>query len=274
MNLGRVAIIGGTGKMGQWFCDFFLKEGFEVIASARRKEKLLRLARQIPIKVAADNVDAVKRADTIVLSVPPQNFEAVVKEIAPHMRASQKILDITSIKEMPVKVMHKHIRRGLILGTHPVFGPDVDPRGQNFVLTPTNSKEKRFAAELDRWLSTRGFVVSILSPKRHDQLMSIVLGLAHFIGLAACEAILKSGDIKTLEKTGGSSYRLLINLAKRVVASDPELYSVLQISLPAAERERFVKIAGDWLRLIKKRDTAAFVKRMAYLAKRLEDESR
>ena len=35
----KVAIIGGSGKMGRWFANFLLKEGTEVILSARNKSK-------------------------------------------------------------------------------------------------------------------------------------------------------------------------------------------------------------------------------------------
>ena len=37
----RVAIIGGSGKMGRWFADFLLKDGKEVVLTGRNQKKLL-----------------------------------------------------------------------------------------------------------------------------------------------------------------------------------------------------------------------------------------
>ena len=74
----KIAIIGGSGKMGRWFANFLLKDGKEVIITGRSREKLLEARQQLGVEVA-DNVEAVKRADTIVVSVPIDDFEAVVK---------------------------------------------------------------------------------------------------------------------------------------------------------------------------------------------------
>jgi hypothetical protein len=38
------------------------------------------------------------------------NFEEVVKEIAPHIEKEQKVIDITSVKEEPVRIMHKYLK--------------------------------------------------------------------------------------------------------------------------------------------------------------------
>ncbi|HUV46350.1 MAG TPA: prephenate dehydrogenase/arogenate dehydrogenase family protein, partial [Dehalococcoidia bacterium] len=118
----KIAIIGGSGKMGRWFANFLLKEGKEVIITGRNERKLLAAKRQLGVEVAT-NVEAVKSADAILLSVPIDNFEEVVEQISPYMRPEQVIIDITSVKVFPVETMHKHIKAGLTLGTHPVFGP-------------------------------------------------------------------------------------------------------------------------------------------------------
>lgn len=133
----KVAIIGGSGKMGRWFASFLLKDGKEVIITGRNKRKLLEAKQQLGVEVAS-NVEAVKSADAVLISVPIDNFEEVVKQVSPYTRPEQVIIDITSIKVFPVETMHKHIKTGLVLGTHPVFGPGARSiANQNFVLTPT-----------------------------------------------------------------------------------------------------------------------------------------
>jgi len=179
----KVAIIGGTGKMGRWFTKFFLEEADQVVISGRNKEKLAKMKSEFGVEVG-DNLNAVKSADRVLISVPIDNFETVIKEIHSHVRPNQVIMDICSVKEFPVKMMHKYIKTGVTLGTHPLFGPNVESiQNQNFVITPTSNEEERFANDFKKWLEERHVNVSVMSPKKHDELMSVVLGLPHFIGV-------------------------------------------------------------------------------------------
>ena len=73
----KVAII-GAGKMGRWFTSFFLKEGDSGIVSSRSKEKLLKIRNEFGVEIT-DNVNAVKNADRVLICVPIENFETVVK---------------------------------------------------------------------------------------------------------------------------------------------------------------------------------------------------
>ena len=144
----KIAIIGGSGKMGRWFANFLLKDGYEVVITGRNEGKLLKAKRQLGVD-AATNVEAAKQAEVIIISVPVDNFEEVVEQICPYTHPEQVIIDITSIKAFPVEIMHKHIKRGLVLGAHPMFGPGA--RGianQSFVLTPTNEEETALAQKI------------------------------------------------------------------------------------------------------------------------------
>ena len=90
-------------------------------------------------------------------------------------------MDICSIKESPVKIMHENIKEALVLGTHPVFGPGSNGvKHKAYILTPTNAKEEKFAEEFKNWLEQEEAHVFIMSPKKHDELMSIVLGFTTF----------------------------------------------------------------------------------------------
>ena len=78
----KVAIIGGSGKMGRWFASFLLNEGKEVIITGRNEKKLLEAKEQLGVE-ATTNIEAVKTADVVLISVPIDNFEEVVKQLPP-----------------------------------------------------------------------------------------------------------------------------------------------------------------------------------------------
>jgi prephenate dehydrogenase len=269
----KVAIIGGTGRMGRWFAKFFLDEGMQVIVSGRNKEKLLKIRDELGVEIA-DNVNAVKSAERVLISVPIENFEEVVREIYPHIRPDQVVMDICSVKEFPVKVMHEYIKTGTTLGTHPMFGPDAENiQNQNFILTPTNNKERRFAKDFKRWLEERQVNVSIISPRKHDELMSTVLGLPHFIGIVVSDTLANCVDLVETKRAAGTSYKLLLTLAERVVSQEPEFCASLQMNLPKVESVEsfFCEKSREWLNAIKRKDKSTFADKMRVVKAKLEN---
>ena len=200
-NKIRVAIIGGSGKMGLWVANFLLSEGYEVVITGRNEAKLLEAKRQLGVEVNTDNVEAVKKAKAIIISVPIDNFEAVVKQICPYIQPEQVISEITSIKTFPIEVMHKHIKTGSVLGIHPMFGPGAKGiTNQNFILTPTDDKETALAQKIEQYLEARGARVAIMNPEEHDEMMAVILGLSHFIAIVSADTLLSFDKLNQMRK--------------------------------------------------------------------------
>jgi prephenate dehydrogenase len=270
----KVAII-GAGKMGRWFTRFFLEEGDSVIVSSRSQEKLLNLRKEFGVEIA-DNIGAVKKAERVLICVPIENFEEVLREISSHVRPDQVIMDICSIKEGPVKMMHKYIKAGITLGTHPVFGPGVESiENQNFVLTPTNDEDKRFAEHFKSWLEKRQVNVFIMSPREHDELMSVVLGFPHFLGLVVCDTLLDYPNFLETKKVAGTSHRMLLTLAEAIASEETEFYTSLQMNLPKIEEIEvlFLKKCEEWLNIVKRKDRMAFASKMELVKAKLRQLS-
>jgi len=269
----RVAIIGGSGKMGQWFANFLLKDGKEVIITGRNEKKLLEAREQLGVETTSSLSSAVKSADVVLISVPIDNFEEVVKQLQPHLHPKQVIIDITSIKVFPVETMHKYIKTGLVLGAHPVFGPGArDIVNQNFVLTPTNEKETALAQKIKQYLEARGARATLMTPHEHDEMMAVILGLSHFIAIVSADTLLSFDSLKQMEAIGGSTYKVLLTLAESVISEDPEFYVSLQMNLPKMTEieELFQRSLKTWADIVKNKDRQEFIKRMNALKDRLE----
>ena len=268
----KIAII-GAGKMGRWFTRFFLQEGDSAIVSSRSKKKLLKIRDEFGVEIT-DNVNAVKNADRVLICVPIENIEAVAKEISFHVRPDQVVMDICSIKEGPVKTMHEYIKTGITLGTHPVFGPGVKSiENQNFVLTPINDEEERFAREFKSWLEERQANVFIMSPRKHDELMSVVLGFPHFLGLVVCDTLLNYPNFLETKKVAGASYKMLLTLMEAVASEEIGFYTSLQMKLPKMEKiERlFLKKSEEWLDIVRRKDRSAFASKMELVKTKLRE---
>ena len=266
----RVAIL-GAGKMGAWFAKFFLEEGYSVVVADRKKEKLAKLKNRLAVETA-DFLEAVRDADRVLICVSISAFESIVKMIAPSIRENQVVMDICSIKKFPVKIMHKYIKSGVVLGTHPVFGPgSKGVEHKAFVLTPTRPEEKKFAETFKEWLEQKEARVFVISPERHDALMSVVLGFPHFLGVVVCDALLEQVDYAGTKNVAGTTYRLLLTLAEATALENPELFASLQLNLPELEKveSRFIEKACEWLKLIQQGDQTAVSRKMEQLKTKL-----
>jgi prephenate dehydrogenase len=268
----KVAIIGGSGKMGRWFASFLRKDGKEVVITGRNQKKLVEIGRQLGVAVAP-TAEALKDADAILLSVSIDSFEEVVAQISPHVRPGQIVVDITSVKVLPVDIMHRYLNTDQILGAHPLFGPGAAIlSNQNVVLTPTNDGEQILAMRVKEYLEDRGARVSLMTPQEHDEKMSIVMGLSHFVAIVSADVLVNSGKLKPDKSISGVTYRVLLTLLESVLSEDPALYASLQMNLPGtAEVESlFLEKAGAWAELVRSKDRQRFIQQMEALRSQLE----
>jgi prephenate dehydrogenase len=268
----KIAVI-GAGKMGVWFAKFFQSKGYDVILADRKKEKLAKL-KDLLVDLTYNFEEAVQDADQIFLCVSINAMEEVVKAISPAVHDGQIVMDICSIKEAPVQTMHQYIKGAMVLGTHPVFGPGSNGvKHKAYVLTPTNPKEQKFAEEFKAWLEKEEAHVFIMTPKKHDELISVVLGLPHFLGLVACETLLEQKNLPETKKVAGTTYRMLFTLAEATALETPDLYAAVQTNLPELGNieDTFMAKAQELLTLIKNKDTKAIVERMEQLKKKLKE---
>ncbi|MGE5556452.1 MAG: prephenate dehydrogenase/arogenate dehydrogenase family protein [Methanocella sp.] len=266
----RTAVL-GAGKMGVWFAKYCKAKGDTVVLAARNAEQLAKLGNELGVETA-DFPTAVKGADRVIICVSISSLEEVVKKIAPATHKCQPIMDICSIKQFPVDVMHRYLKDALVLGTHPVFGPGSNGVAHKaYVLTPTNPQEAAYAEEFKRWLEQEGAHVFIMTPEKHDELMAIVLGFSHFVGLAACETLIEQPAFKESKTLAGTTYRMLVTLAESVAQETPDLYANVQTKVPGLEKieDLFIANAQQWVDLMKSKDTAGIMARMDRLREKL-----
>ena len=226
------------------------------------------------VQVTTDNIAATESADAILLSVPIENFETVVRQIGTHTRPEQLVMDVTSVKIFPVTIMHQHIKAGSILGAHPVFGPGAkDANCRSFILTPTNDTEASLALKVKDYLEARGARATLMSPEEHDDVMAVVLGLAHFIAIASADTLLSLDQLTQLGAIGGVTFKLLLTLTQSVITEDPDFYASLQMHLPKlAEIERsFQEKVTAWAELVAGKDEAQFARKMKTLKERFTE---
>ena len=263
----KFAIIGGAGKMGRWCAEQLLAEGHQIVLSGRRREPLERVAGKLGVTVM-ENRAAVAGAEVCILSVPIDSFEAVVKEIAPAVPPNAVVVEITSIKTMPSRVMREHLPNARCLSLHPMFGPGArSPNGQNFILTPADAAEEALAAKAREYLEARGGRVRQMTPTEHDDMMTVILGLSHFIAIVTADTLLDFAGLESSRSFSSTTYRVLLDLVESVVAEDPNLYAALQLNMPGITgvEDNFKRHAEEWAQIVRGGNRDEFVRRMSAL---------
>lgn len=208
-----IAFIGGKGQMGLMFAKAFKEKGCEVIITGR----------------GDNNIEAAKKADIIIVSVPIRETVKVIEEIAPHIKEDALLTDFTSIKIKPMEAMEK--AKCGILGGHPLFDSTVGFKGQNFILCPI--KENNNSKWYRLFLKGLGLNLIELSAEEHDKNMAVIQGLTHISNISLGYALKKLGyDLGMGEKLSSPVYLLRLYTAGRILAQDEKLYSDIEMENP------------------------------------------
>lgn len=241
-----IGIIGGKGRMGKLFADFFKDRGLKVLISDRGTR----------IK----NSDLAKKSDIVIVSVPIDKTAQVIKEVLPHIKHGSAIMDFTSVKEMPVQEMLKG--KCEVLGLHPMFGNSNPIPGQTVIITKTK-KSGKWSRWLEEFLKSSKVKVEKMSAREHDRIMNIAQGLIHFAEITFADALRRNKmPVQKLLKFTGKASELKVQLAARLLDQDAGLYGNIQIANPYALNSllAYKKSVDDLIKIVQKKDLAGFKK--------------
>jgi chorismate mutase/prephenate dehydrogenase len=214
-----VAIIGGHGRMGRLFATMFADLGHRVLI--------------VDTDTALSASEAAAVSDVVVISVPIDRTEAVIREVGPKLRPESLLTDLTSIKQAPVAAMLESTRANVV-GMHPMFGPSVHTfQGQRVVLC--RARGDAWAEWLSHTLTSHGMVITETTPDQHDRVMSIVQVLTHYQTQVMGLTLARLGvPIDETMRFTSPVYLLELYMTARHFAQAPELYGPIEMRNPRA----------------------------------------
>jgi chorismate mutase/prephenate dehydrogenase len=208
---GRCAlVIGGAGKMGRWFADFFASQGFTTT---------------IADKSVADGpgtyknwTDAGTDYDVIAVATPLAVSGRILAQLAV-LKPAGLVFDIGSLKTPLMDGLHELRDSGcqdtrLLSGCHLIFC-DVGVPGATAaakeLFTPT------MVEQIDMGLDD------------HDRLISYVLGLSHALNIAFFTALADSGEAAPrLARMSSTTFDSQLLVSAAVAQDNPHLYFEIQ----------------------------------------------
>jgi len=260
----RVAILGGAGGMGQWFAAFFRDNGAEV-KIVDKSAKTEAIAEEIGVQFLntdisglpdESQIESIVDTDVLLLAVPIDLTGAVIERVGPKMRDGSLLMDITSVKKVPVELMRRVTNAGVeVLGSHPLYGPSAKSmRGQTVIFAPV--RKGTLYERVYEMFERNGAKIEILTAEEHDEVMSVIMGLTHFI-LIAFGVTLKEleFDVEQSRKFMSPMYEIITDFVGRILHQDPRLYALMQTNfemgaihttfLACAKRLQELVAAGD-----------------------------
>ncbi len=191
----KVGII-GFGRLGRLIARY-LKEDADIVVYDQQDVKDDAAA----LGVQLGTLDEVCACPIVIPFVPISAFESVINDIKNKLKPGTLLVDVCSVKELPVNAMLKLLPENVqILATHPMFGPDSAREtlfGHKMVLCPVRIEEKLYS-DITRYLNSHGLKVIESTPEEHDRQISHSLVLAHFIGRTLMEVGAERQEIETL----------------------------------------------------------------------------
>lgn len=241
-----IGIIGGKGRMGQLFRNFFERRGIKVLIS--------------DLNTKLNAKELAQKSDIIIFSVPIDQTEKVIKETLPFVRPESALMDFTSIKVKPVKAMLKG--KCEVLGMHPMFGDSNPIPGQTVLLTPTK-KSGPWSKWMEDFLHKHQVKLIKMTPKEHDQTMAVAQGLVHFAEIAFADAIRRTKmPPKELFQYCSPASQLKVQLAARLISQSSNLYGNIQIQNPANIKalKNCKKAVDELYKIVKSKNLKKFEK--------------
>jgi prephenate dehydrogenase len=203
--------------------------------------------------------EAAASADVTVVSVPIGDTEAVIRAVGAHVPERGLLMDVTSLKEAPVAAMLASTRASVV-GTHPMFGPDVHSlQGQRVVLC--RARGETWAEWVARLFAARGMTVIESTPDDHDRAMAVVQVLTHYqtqvLGLTLARA---GTPVEETRRFSSPAYLLELVVTARHFAQSAELYGPIEMRnrRTAEITSAFREAAGEVAGILERGDQEAF----------------
>ena len=212
MSKPAIGIVGGSGRIGQWFHRFFTVSGNSVLISG------------LDTEVTAE--DLIKSCEVIILALPLTAAVAEAKRVAPLLAKDQLLMDLCSLKEEILEAMMSGSECEVV-GAHPMFGPLAKSiKGQNVILCPGRGAKR--LEWLERVLLEEGACVSRMDAQTHDRNMTIVQGITHLMTISTARMLQRLNITPQEALTFATPiFRIKLDLIGRLFTYDFEIIQAL-----------------------------------------------
>ena len=216
----RVLVIGGAGKMGGWFVNFFNSQGFATtVADATVEDGPGSFS-----DWTAAGVDY----DIIVVATPMAVSGEILTELAA-LSPGGLVFDIGSLKTPLISGLRALAHAGCkVASLHPMYGPDTELlSGRHLIFVDVGSPEA--TAEAKELFAATMVDELDMGLDEHDRLIAYVLGLSHALNIAFFTALAESGEAAPkLARLSSTTFDAQLLVSAAVAQDNPRMYFEIQ----------------------------------------------
>ncbi|MDF2378736.1 MAG: prephenate dehydrogenase/arogenate dehydrogenase family protein [Candidatus Gracilibacteria bacterium] len=261
MNTPTISIIGGEGKMGKAFADLFEARGIDVLVA------------DLNTKLTPEQ--AAKKGDIVIFSVPISKTVAVIKELAPSVKKSSLVADITSIKCPAIEAMIQHAPESCeVHGFHPMSGPGGITDLKKTVVVSCPVRSGKWSEWMLKFFTEEEAIIKETTAEEHDKMMSIVQGITHISSIATAMALKELGiNVEDTLEFSSPVYKLRLDMIGRVLSQSPQLYAEIAVENPLNKKTitAYHDALKKLLKCIQKKDESSFIQSFEQAADHLGD---
>ena len=220
----RVAFLGG-GRMGEALLSGLIRSGGrspgDLMVTARREERVADLGDRLGVTATLSNPEAVRWARTLVLTVKPQDMEALLEQIAEALTAEHLVISFAA------GIRTSFIERFAPKGT-PVVRvmsnvPVLVDEAMSVISAGANAEDKHLAVA-EELLNSVGKVIRL--PEKHQDAITATSGSgpAYFFLLA--EAMIEACILLGLPRNVGTELIIQTMLGSAKMLRDTGMHPV------------------------------------------------
>jgi chorismate mutase/prephenate dehydrogenase len=216
----RVLVIGGAGKMGGWFVNFFSSQGF--VTHVADTSVTPGPGRFTDWRTAGVDYDI------IVVAAPMPASGRILMELA-GIGPRGLVFDIGSLKSPLRHGLEALAAAGCrVTSLHPMYGPDTELlSGRHLIFVDVGSTDATAAA---KELFAATMVEQLdMSLDDHDRMIAYVLGLSHALNIAFFTALAESGEAAPkLAQLSSTTFDSQLLVSAAVARENPHMYFEIQ----------------------------------------------
>jgi pyrroline-5-carboxylate reductase len=243
----RVAVL-GAGTIGEALIAGLLSGGWrkpgEIVATARREDRLEELRENLGVEATLSNPDAVAEAALVVIAVKPQDFDVLLEEIAPVVNAKQTVLSVAAA--IPTTAIEERLADGVPVVRAMPNAPATVHEGIAGMCAGAYADERHIALA-EEALSHLGAVVRVLEPYMDAVTAVSGSGPAYFALLS--EAMIEAGILLGLGRDVSTQLVVQTMLGTGKLLRDQHMH-------PVELRERVTSPGGTTIRAVRELEQA------------------
>ena len=220
----KVAIL-GAGKIGESLLAGLLSSGWrsadEVVATARRAERIAELADRYGVPATLDNAEAADGAGLVVVAVKPQDIEVLLQDLTGRITPDQTVLSVAAA--IPTGAIERHLSGEIPVVRAMPNAPATVHEGMAGICAGTHAQEENLQLA-EEALAHLGAVVRV--PERYMDAVTAVSGSgpAYFALLA--EAMIEAGILLGLGREVSTQLVVQTMLGTAKLLRDEKMHPV------------------------------------------------